>query len=169
MQNGAPPTPYSDIKENLGYNCIEYSSLIEILSIDEQNNTIEFKCINKHNNIKSTIKEYLEKMKRYNDITNLNDNCEVHNNQKNEYSKFVNFCFDCKSHLCKECLKTKKHKNHNKSYIFELQPNEEDLNKIKKKFEKIHNDIKNLKIEKENKIKEIKNIIIIIKKEKIKN
>ena len=115
MQNGAPPTPYSDIKENLGYNCIECSSLIKIISLDEQNNTIEFKCINKHNNIKSTIKEYLEKMKRYNDITNLNDNCEVHNNQKNEYSKYVNYCFDCKFHLCKKCLKLKKHKNHNKS------------------------------------------------------
>ena len=34
-------------KNDIFYNCTECSSLIEILSIDENKNIIEFKCINK--------------------------------------------------------------------------------------------------------------------------
>jgi len=60
--NSAPPN--SNYDNNIGYNCLECSSLIEILSINENNNTIEFKCINNNNhNNKIKIKDYLEKMK----------------------------------------------------------------------------------------------------------
>ena len=40
------------IQENIGYNCSECSSLIEIISINDLDNNLEFKCINndKHNN-----------------------------------------------------------------------------------------------------------------------
>ena len=51
------------------YNCTECSSLIEILTIDDINNLIEFKCLNKKNNHGKktmTIKEFLEKMKKHN-------------------------------------------------------------------------------------------------------
>ena len=44
------------------YNCSECSSLIEILSINEENNTIEFKCLNKGINIELSIEDYLKNM-----------------------------------------------------------------------------------------------------------
>ena len=72
-------------------------------------------------------------MEKFQDIKNLNERCEIHNNI-NDYIKYVNYCFECKLHLCKECLKSKIHKNHNKKYIFELQPNEEEINIVKKKI-----------------------------------
>ena len=54
------------IQENIGYNCLECSSLIEIISINDLDNNLEFKCINndKHNN-KLNIYTYLERMKKY--------------------------------------------------------------------------------------------------------
>ena len=51
------PSPNSqfneiEINNNIYYNCTECSSLIEILSINEYNNIIEFKCLNQHKNEK---------------------------------------------------------------------------------------------------------------------
>ena len=47
-----PPTPETNEVElsEIYYNCTECSSLIEILSINENNNIIEFKCLNKEKN-----------------------------------------------------------------------------------------------------------------------
>ena len=118
-KDSALQAPYPDnieLKNNsIGYNCTKCSSLIEILSINENNNTIEFNCINNcHNYNKIKIKEYLQKMIKYNDNKNISEKCEMH--KKDEY---IIYCFDCKVHLCKECLKSKKHRNHEKINIFE--------------------------------------------------
>ena len=51
------------------YNCTECSSPIEILSINEID--IEFKCIKNNHNKKISIKEYIEKMKHFNDENEL--------------------------------------------------------------------------------------------------
>ena len=65
--NDAPPPtkPNYNNKEmpEICYNCTECSSLIEILSINEDNNIIEFKCLNKENKHSKimTIKEFFEK------------------------------------------------------------------------------------------------------------
>ena len=63
----SPPPPAQELnKENIGYNCSECSSLIEIISIEENN--LEFKCVNNNNhNNKLKINNYLEKMKKYKD------------------------------------------------------------------------------------------------------
>ena len=105
-----PPAQGEQLKENIGYNCSECSSLIEILSINEDN--IEFKCINndKHNN-KLKINNYLEKMKKFKDTKNLNSICEKHNEQ------YIFYCLDCKFHICKECTNSKIHKKHNRSIL----------------------------------------------------
>ena len=88
------------------YNCSECASVIEIVSIDQDN--IEFQCQNNHNK-KIKIKEYLDKMKEYNNIMLNNNICNTH---KEEY---VSYCFECNIHLCKECLKSRKHISHNKT------------------------------------------------------
>ena len=100
------------------YNCTECQSSIEILSINEKECSIEFRCINNNHKIKMSIKEYFEKMQDYND-KNINfDICQIHNN------KYECYCLDCKIHLCKECLKLRNHINHTKNNIIEIQPNE---------------------------------------------
>ena len=141
-----PPIQQEKFKGNIGYNCSECSSLIEILSINEDN--LEFKCTNNNNhNNKLNIRIYLEKMKKNIDNKNLNDICEKHNNQYNFY------CLDCKYHICEKCISSKIHKAHNKRYLKEEQPNEEDINIIKNKIEYYNSKIRSIK---QNKIKEFK-------------
>ena len=59
-----------NIKE-MYYNCIECSSPIELLYINERKNLIEFKCINDNQIKKVSIKEYLEKMKKFNYVLKI--------------------------------------------------------------------------------------------------
>ena len=82
------------------YNCSECPSMIEILSLEEDNNFIEFKCLNtdnEHNNhgkIKMLLKDYLESMKTHNNKVINDDTCYIHNN-----SKFISYCISCCKHL----------------------------------------------------------------------
>ena len=153
------------IKENIGYNCSECSSLIEIISINEE--TFEFKCVDNHNHKnKLKINKYLEDMKKYIDKKNLKDKCKAHNHKNNIY------CLSCKCHLCEECQKSEIHKAHNKIILEKEQPDEKDINIIKSKTKYYNNKIKNFKQIKDglknNKKIEIKRIKKIIKLNKIK-
>ena len=151
-----PMTPETYNDEIL-YNCSECSSMIEIISINEDNNTIEFNCLNKNNNHPKKnampIKEYLEKMKKYNNNKLNKDECEIHE------KKYVSYCFDCNCHLCKECLKTRNHLNHRKNNIIEIEPMKEELNIIKEVILDYKNKIDNLSSEKLRKINELKNLL----------
>ena len=114
-----------NIKE-MYYNCTECSSPVELLYINERQNLIQFKCT-KNNHIKKIpIKEYLEKMKKFNDKKINDDLC----NEDNHNKKYEFFCLDCNKHLCKECLKTRNHISHNKKIIIEMQPSQKELNII---------------------------------------
>ena len=88
----------------INYNCTECSSPIEILSINDNN--IEFKCINNNHKRKLSMKEYLNKMKKFNNKEINNDKCQIHN------LPYECYCLGCKIHLCKDCLKTRNHLNH---------------------------------------------------------
>ena len=151
-----PMTP--ELNNEIYYNCSKCSSLIEIISIDEKQSIIEFRCLNKgkvhnNNNIKMPLKEYLETMKKYNKNEINNDECEIHK------SKYLSYCFNCNCHLCKECLKTRKHLNHNKNNIIEIKPINEELNIIKEVINDYENRIENLSKEKQNKISELNKIL----------
>jgi len=171
INNAAPPVPkYNNIEINNNntsyiYNCTKCSSLIEIISINERSNIIEFKCLNKNNHHekeKIPIKEYLDKMQKYtNEIINeINDDtCFIHKTN----NKFISYCFDCKCHLCEECLKSRIHFNHNKNNIIEIQPIKGELNILKEIINEFKFKILNLKMEKENKIKEQDSLMNIIK------
>ena len=93
------------------YNCTECSSAIEILSINENECSIEFQCINNNHKIKMLINEYINRMKKFNNNNINNDICITHN------LKYECFCLDCKIHLCKDCLKLRNHVNHLKINI----------------------------------------------------
>ena len=162
-----------EAKNDILYNCTECSSLIEILSIDENKNIIEFKCLNKdcHDSKKTmTIKEYFEKMEKNKKININEDICKEHINCKN--NKFVSFCFDCNCHLCEECLKTRAHICHNKNNIIEIKPIKEEISIVEEVIKYYKNKIENLKKEKINKIKELDNYLDLEKineDKKIKN
>ena len=135
------------------YNCTECSSPIEILYINEKTNIIEFKCtINKHLK-KLSIKEYINEMKKFNDKNIHNDIC-LEDNHNKEYEFY---CLNCKKHLCKECIKTRDHINHNKKIILEIQPSKKELNIIDNIIKFYEDKINNLEKDKFNKIKEMKN------------
>ena len=131
----SPPPPLTpkdiniELEQQISYNCTECSSLNEIISINED--IIEFVCLNKENNhgkIIMSLKEYYEKMIKYNNKKVKNDICEIHKKYNNKYACY---CFDCNFHLCKECLKTPNHINHKKNNIIEIQPIQEELDIIK--------------------------------------
>ena len=91
------------------------------------------------------IKEYLIKMKKYNNKY-INDKiCKIHNKENFSY------CFDCCKHLCKECIKTREHAYHYKLYLEEIIPDNNILNKIEEKIIDNRAKIKNLIEKKKNK------------------
>ena len=112
------------VLKEIYYNCTECNALIEILSIDEKENTIEFLCSNQHKKL-MPIKEFLDKMMDNDNVDINKDICQIHKNQ------YMSFCFDCKKHLCKDCLKTRDHIYHNKNNIIEIQPINTEINAIK--------------------------------------
>ena len=146
--NSAPPASSYDINNNSYYNCTNCLSFIEILSINEEDNTIEFKCSNikddhSKEKIKMSIEEYLKIIEKNKNI-NIDKICKIH--KKN----FIFYCFNCSKHLCKDCIKNnKQHINHDRKIICDIQPNEEDLEIIINKLNYYNNKIKDLKDEKE--------------------
>ena len=98
------------------------------------------------------MKEYLEKMKEYNNIKLNSDECEIHNRN----NRYICYCFDCNRHLCKECLETRSHINHIKKNIIEIKPMDEELDIIKEVINDYKNNIEKLKREKQIKINKLK-------------
>ena len=122
------------------YNCSECFEPIEIIQIE--NNNIKFKCYNKNtpHEKEMSIKEYINKMKP--DIKP--DKCFIDNHNK----EYEYYCIECKTHLCKECLKQREHINHDKIILNEIIPNEKEEEMIKHIIEQYNNkkyeDLKNL-------------------------
>ena len=140
-----------NIKE-MYYNCTECSSPIELININEKRNIIEFKCTKDNHIKKIPIKEYLKKMKKFND-KKVNDELCIEDNHNKKYEFF---CLDCNKHLCKECLKTRNHISHNKKIIIEIQPSQKELDIINNIIKSYEDKIENLEKEKFDKIKELK-------------
>ena len=129
-------------------------------------------CINKHletneKNHHNLNEEYIIKNKE------KSIKCLLHPKEKN-----LAFCLKCNTHICKECMKSQKHINHNKINIMEISVKDEIKNilndiiniykekifqLIKEKEKKVlelsnknENDKKRLEKQKKNKIKDIK-------------
>jgi hypothetical protein len=83
------------------------------------------------------------------DNNKLNIKCLLHPKLKNQ-----NFCLDCNTHLCQECLLQRKHMMHKKINIIEIKPSNDEINfmlklinEYKKKLAKVENEKQNKLIE----------------------
>ena len=72
------------------YNCSECKSHIEILTLNENENTIEFKCVKNNHKVKMAIREYIDKMKKFNDKIINTDICSIKDNHNN----YECYCLD---------------------------------------------------------------------------
>ena len=100
--------------EPLQYNCTECQSLIEIISLNDKLDEIEFRCLKNSHRIKKGLNDYLTQIKKTNFLEIVNNKCECkgHNNCLYEY-----YCINCDKHLCNMCLKSKEHLYHIKFNI----------------------------------------------------
>ena len=150
---GETPEPIDILTENQ-YHCTECKSPIEIISLNEKKNELEFKCFNQTNShrMKMDIKLYLEKIKRSNYFELITENCKEHNNLE-----YKSYCLNCKKHLCKKCLDLRDHIYHTKINILEIVLTDKEKNVIEqiisylnKKEEDIENIIIANKLKKPN-------------------
>ena len=109
------------------------------------------------------LKDFFEKKEIYCKKAKQEDKCKIHSLNSFCDNIYISYCFDCKIHLCKECLKSRIHINHNKNYLIEIQPTQEELNL----FDEVSKDyaicIENLKEEKDATIKGLKKSLDINK------
>jgi len=102
-----------------------------------------------------------------------NNNIEhsfIYNNEKYlkclthlQNNKYIVFCKECKMHLCRECLKSRKHLNHQKNALYELQLLEENKLNHSKIIDLLKEEMKKLNEEKNNKTKALKHKMNISK------
>ena len=96
------PKEENELIENESYSCTECSSNIEILSLDDINNIMSFKCPI-HGTKTMTIKDYLNNMKIN---TFLYSKCETCKKQQNEINnnEIFNYCTKCQLIICNKCI-----------------------------------------------------------------
>ena len=99
------------------------------------------KCILNHNNSHLIIKN-----------NKISTTCSLHPKNNNTI-----FCVDCNCHLCKECIKHRKHLRHKKQIIEEIQPSNEEINYLLKIINEYENKRNSSEIEKQNKLIDIEN------------
>ena len=114
------------------YCCPYCTNLPEILSYNEGNGTIKFKC-KKHGEKSLDIQEYLDNMQKYVSVSELNskNKCTQHKSEP-----YIYYCLTCGENLCQKCLKEfeKQHENHTKYNIESLRPNNNEILLVKNKI-----------------------------------
>lgn len=157
--NQLTPSDKIELTE-INYNCTECSSPIEIFSINENTNEIEFKCINETNQMNKImpLKEYFKKMEKFKQNKINEDRCKIHLLYKE--NKYISFCLDCNMNLCSECLKSRTHLHHNKNLLIEVEPIKEELNIFEEIIKEFKIKLENLKILKLIKEEELEKICI---------
>lgn len=115
---------------------------IIILSLDEKEEKITFKYFDEISTL--PIKDFLsliskEKLKQ----DKKNSYCIMHPKNEN-----INYCLECNMHLCNDCLATRIHRNHNKLFLSEFSPKNDEINLILKKISILEQLISNCEPEK---------------------
>ena len=117
-------TPIGDSEEeynlfkNDSYSCTQCSSQIEIISLNETEGKITFRCLsnneNNHGIITLSIKDYLDQMEKNTYASSKCSICNLKQNSSNE-NKIFKYCINCKKVLCYNCI-GKHDRNNNKDY-----------------------------------------------------
>ena len=102
-------TPIGDSEEeynlfkNDSYSCTQCSSQIEIISLNETEGKITFRCLsnneNNHGIITLSIKDYLDQMEKNTYASSKCSICNLKQNSSNE-NKIFKYCINCKKVLC---------------------------------------------------------------------
>ena len=131
--------------------CPECASAIEIISINDVNNIIEYRCLKDNKKYIMSIKQYLDELSKTKNkkIDEINDKCKNHKKEK-----YICYCFDCNCHLCNECLKSRNHISHRKSNIIEVKPIKEELNLVEEVTDDYAIRLEKIRIERINRKKE---------------
>ena len=111
------------------YSCTECSSNIEVISIDNNEANITFRCLNKDKNNnhqiqKMPISTYLKKMEKN---TFLFDKCSICSRDQSSINNFsyLKYCVKCKTTFCNECKE--KHINSGDNNHFFINNNEKGI------------------------------------------
>ena len=139
------PEPNDDQKLCIedSYTCNTCSYPVEILEIDNSENTVTFKCLNPNkieNEITITIDEYLYSMKKY---TYLYSECSLCKKKQNEFKEtpIFSYCIKCDKIICSDCIfkhleiNAKNHINLNEEYL--IKNNEKNVKCLLHPKEKI--------------------------------
>ena len=116
-------TPESESDESIifeAYACTLCTSQIEILSINTNESTITFKCLNNEKNhgiITMTINEYIKEMEK-NIYSSFK--CEICSQKENSHldKNIFNYCINCKEIICNNCINKHKKEKDKNNHVF---------------------------------------------------
>ena len=92
----------NELKEYQSYSCTDCTLVVEIIELDDINNTISFKCPI-HGLKTMAIKDYLKNMKKNTFLYNTCSSCKNNQNEANNNEIFY-YCTECKIVLCNNCI-----------------------------------------------------------------
>ena len=106
------------------YDCFTYPYPVEIFRINDEKNTVTFKCLNpKKKEAEKTIliSKYLDSMKKY-------SNCTLCHKEQNVFkdTQIFSYCIKCGAIICPNCISKhlnvneKNHPDLNKEYIIKI-------------------------------------------------
>ena len=136
IKNEVDETTTQSDTQNIGadeYSHIDYPYPVEILKIDDKENTLTLKYLNtkEKDEIKSIqISKYLDLMKKY---TFFYDECSLCHKKQNEFKniQILSYCFKCESIICSDCidkhLKINKRNHHDLNNEFIIKINEKSI------------------------------------------
>ncbi len=128
----APNKPFPIYHKFDNYSCPLCPLLPEILNYNEPKNLIKLKC-SKHGEKEIDIHEYLEKMAKYEYLSN---NSKKYKCQEHSDNPFIFYCKTCEKNLCQKCDKEQLdlHSSHKKYKISSFHPNNSEVLIIKNKI-----------------------------------
>ena len=126
------------------YTCTSCPCSVEILSINDKENTLTFKCLNpieeKNHNIQTIqISEYINLIKKYTYLYSECSICKKLQNQSKDIPIF-SYCIKCDKVICNDCINEhlqsneKNHQNMSKEYI--IKNNEKNIKCLEHPTEK---------------------------------
>jgi ribosomal protein S14 len=86
--------------------------------------------------------------------------CSIHPDKNNE-----DYCFDCSTHLCINCLETRKHIEHNTKSLLQFIPKKIEKMQFQQSIDELNEEKRKIEKEKENEINEYNNNLSEIIKE----